>query len=77
MLDEHKDNFYKYNGGAGNNTINDKDISLTIGGYESALLEDIMALCLFEMTTEQFTTAIICGIYKDNCLVVFDGCHSI
>eukprot|EP00957_Ditylum_brightwellii_P130385 9946172-Ditylum_brightwellii.AAC.1 len=71
-----QDKYYKYNGVAGNNTVTDKDIGLAIGGYKSAFQSDIVASCLFKMTTEHFTHTIIQGIYRDNGLVVFNGYHS-
>eukprot|EP00957_Ditylum_brightwellii_P004396 333655-Ditylum_brightwellii.AAC.1 len=67
------DEYYNYNGVAGNKEINDEDIGLSIEGYESSFLADTVASCIFKMTTEHFTNTIICGIYRDDGLVVFNG----
>eukprot|EP00957_Ditylum_brightwellii_P135377 10322511-Ditylum_brightwellii.AAC.1 len=61
-----KDKYYKYNGVAENKEIYVEDIGLSIGGYEPAVLPNILASYIFKMTAELFTNTIICGIYRDN-----------
>ena len=46
---------------------------LAIGGYESALLADIVASYLFEKTKPIFYPTIYHGIYQYDGLVVFEG----
>ena len=46
---------------------------LTIGGYESAFLADLVASYLFEKAKPIFCPTIYHGIYQDDGLVVFKG----
>eukprot|EP00957_Ditylum_brightwellii_P023314 1759875-Ditylum_brightwellii.AAC.1 len=66
-----QDKYYKYSRVA-DITTSGKCIGLAIGGYKSAILIDLVASYLLTMTAEHFTDTIICGIYRDNGLVVFD-----
>jgi hypothetical protein len=49
---------------------------LTIGGYESAWLADLVAAYVLENTAHLFADAIYDGIYRDDGLVVFKGSWS-
>ena len=54
----------------------DKDVynkGLTIGGYESAWLADLVAAYVLENTQSFFEEAKFDGIYRDDGLVVFNG----
>ena len=46
---------------------------LTIGGYESAFLADLVAAYILENTQQFFDEAKFDGIYRDDGLVVFNG----
>jgi hypothetical protein len=50
-----------------------KDKGLTIGGYESAWLADLVAVFVLENTTSLFSGTIYDGIYRANGLVILDG----
>ena len=62
------DKYYKYDG---EREIHDK--GLTIGGYESAWLSDLVAAFVLENTQEFFEDAVYDGIYRDDGLVVMKG----
>jgi len=49
---------------------------LTIGGYESAWLADLVAAFILENTEELFASSIFYGIYRDDGLNVLRGRHS-
>jgi hypothetical protein len=55
----------------GDRDVNDK--GLTVGGYESAWLADLVAACALENTAHFFEEAACDGIYRDDVLVVFKG----
>jgi hypothetical protein len=63
-----KDKYYEYNG---DRDVNNK--GLTIGGYESAWLADLVAVFVLENTQHMFKTTTFDGIYKDDGLVVMKG----
>jgi hypothetical protein len=65
------DKYYEYDG---ERDIMDK--GLTIGGYESAWLADLVAAFVLENTTELFDEAIYDGIYRDDGLVIMNGLKS-
>ena len=50
---------------------------LAIGGYESALLADLVASYQFEKYSNQFKEVILKGIYRDDGLLVFKGKKSL
>ena len=50
-----------------------KDKRLTIGGYESAWLADLVAAYILENTTDMFKDSEFYGIYRDDGLVIFKG----
>jgi hypothetical protein len=60
------DKYYEYGGEA---DVEEK--GLTIGGYESAWLADLVASYLLENTVEVFNPAVFKGIYRDDGFVVF------
>jgi hypothetical protein len=49
---------------------------LTIGGYESAWLADLVAAFVLENTAKLFDETIYDGIYIDDGLVILDGVKS-
>ena len=55
------DKYYEYGG-----EMEDEKRGLTIGGYESAWLADLVAAYLLEMTKEKFDNFVYHGIYRDN-----------
>ena len=57
--------YYEYHGGER------EEQGLSIGGYESALLADLVASELFEKSKAKFRPIIHHGIYRDDGLVVF------
>ena len=59
--------YYEYNG------VKSEEQGLAIGGYESALLEDLVASYLFGKSKPIFRPKIYHGIYWDDGLVVFKG----
>ena len=59
--------YYEYHGGER------EEQWLTIGGYESAFLADLVASYIFEKAKANFRLTIYHGIYKDDRLVVFKG----
>jgi hypothetical protein len=63
-----EDKYFEYDGDW---DVNDK--GLTIRGYESAWLADLVAAYVLENTTHLFVDAIYDGIYRDDGLVVFKG----
>jgi hypothetical protein len=63
-----EDKYYEY---AGDRDINDK--GLTIGGYESAWLADLVAAFVLENTQHMFKMTAFDGIYRDDGLVVMKG----
>jgi hypothetical protein len=62
------DKYYEYDG---EREIRDK--GLTIGGYESAWLADLVAAFVLENCEDLFEEAIYDGIYRDDGLVVMNG----
>jgi hypothetical protein len=62
------DRYYEYDG---ERDIRDK--GLTIGGYESAWLADLVAAFVLENTTELFNETVYDGIYRDDGLVIMEG----
>eukprot|EP00957_Ditylum_brightwellii_P186627 14208976-Ditylum_brightwellii.AAC.1 len=70
-----RDKYYKYKGAAGA-SVDEEDIGLAIGGFESAWLANLVASHLLEMTEDHFTETITKGIYHDDGLVVFSGVKS-
>eukprot|EP00957_Ditylum_brightwellii_P088761 6759449-Ditylum_brightwellii.AAC.1 len=65
--------YFVYKGAAKDEDLLDKDVTLAIGAYESALLADIVASYVFEEREECFGKCVFRGIYRDNGLVVFVG----
>jgi hypothetical protein len=63
-----EDKYFEYDG---DRDVNDK--GLTIGGYESAWLADLIAAFVLENTAQFFNEAVYDGIYRDDGLVVFKG----
>ena len=66
-----EDKYYEY----GEKCIETKGLS--IGGYESAFLEDLVASYLFEKCNNQFKEVLWKGIYIDDGLLVFKGKKSL
>lgn len=62
------DKFYEYGG-----DMNDDDRGLTIGGYESAWLADLVVSYLLENSSGVFRTSKFKGIYRDDGIVIFNG----
>ena len=62
------DKYYEYDG---EREIQDK--GLTIGGYESAWLADLVAAFVLENSEDLFEGAVYDGIYRDDGLVILDG----
>jgi hypothetical protein len=63
-----EDKYFEYDG---DRDVNDK--GLTIGGYESAWLADLVTAFVLESTAQFFNEAVYDGIYIDDGLVVFKG----
>jgi hypothetical protein len=63
-----EDKYYEYDG---NCDVYDK--GLTIGGYESAWLADLVAAFVLENTQHMFKMTTFNGIYRDDSLVVMKG----
>eukprot|EP00957_Ditylum_brightwellii_P096159 7326183-Ditylum_brightwellii.AAC.1 len=61
--------YYVYKGVTKGKTMEDEDISLTIGAYKSAFC----ASCIFKMTEISFLRAKHRGIHRDDALVIFTG----
>ena len=62
------DKYYKYGG-----EMEDEKRGLTIGGYESAWLADLVAAYLLEMMKEKFNNFVYHGIYRDDGFMVLKG----
>ena len=60
------DKYYEYGG-----EVNIEEKGLTIGGYESTWLADLVAAYLLENVTDIFDPTMFKGIYRDDGLVVF------
>ena len=60
------DKYYEYGG-----EVNVEEKGLTIGGYESTWLADLVAAYLLENVTDIFDPTMFKGIYRDDGLVVF------
>jgi hypothetical protein len=65
------DKYYKY---GGDKPVDEK--GLTIGGYASAWLADLVAAYVFECTMECFDDTNYFGIYRDDGIAVFKGNQS-
>ena len=63
-----RDKFFEYGG----DEIEDKR-GLTIGGYESARLEDLVASYILEKTNKMFVETRYHGIYRDYGFIVFES----
>jgi hypothetical protein len=63
-----EDKYFEYDG---DRDVNDK--GLTIGGYESAWLADLVVAFVLKNTAQFFNEAVYDGIYRDDGLVVFKG----
>ena len=62
------DKYYEYGG-----EMEDEKRGLTIGGYESAWLADLVAAYLLEMTKEKFDNFVYHGIYRNDGFMVLKG----
>jgi hypothetical protein len=60
--------YYKYNGEA-----DDNNRGLTIGGYKSAWLADLVGAIILDNTQELFTETLFDGFYCDDGFAVFQG----
>ena len=60
------DKYYEYGG-----EVNVEEKGLTIGGYESMWLADLVAAYLLENVTDIFDSTMLKGIYRDDGFVVF------
>ena len=60
------DKYYEYGG-----SLNVDERGLTIGGYESAWLADLVAAFILETSKEFFVRASFFGIYRDDGIVAF------
>ena len=68
--------YYEYNGLNGDVDPNER--ALTIGGFESAWLADLVAAYILDVTFHRFRrTTMFAGIYRDDGLLVFHGKRSI
>ena len=63
-----KDKFFEYDG-----DVDGKERGLTIGGYESAWLADLVAVFILEKNKKQFENTIYHGIYRDDGFIIFKG----
>ena len=63
-----QDSYYEYDGDQ-----DDDNRGLTIGGYESAFLSDLVGAYLLECTANHFQNTKFRGLYRDDGLVVFQG----
>ena len=61
------DKFYEYDG-----DLNEEERGLTIGGYESAWLADLVAAYILEKTKNMFKGTKYHGIYRDDGFVIFE-----
>eukprot|EP00957_Ditylum_brightwellii_P065478 4966998-Ditylum_brightwellii.AAC.1 len=66
----YQDKYFIYKGAAKGTDLTVKDVTLAIGGYESAFLADLVASYLFEMTGSKFIKAQCKGIYRGDGLIV-------
>jgi hypothetical protein len=67
--------YFEHNGLNGD--IDPNERALTIGGFESAWLADVVAAYILEVTNHRFRrTTIFAGIYRDDGLLVFKGKRS-
>ena len=64
-----QDMYYKYGG----NETDVADKGLTIGGYESAWLADLVAAFILENLDDIFDDALFSGIYRDDGIIVKEG----
>ena len=62
------DKYYEYDG-----MVDVRDRGLTIGGYESAWLADLVISYIFENTEDLFTDSVFHGCYRDDELAIFKG----
>ena len=62
-----KDRFFEYDG-----DVDTEERGLTIGGYESAWLADLVASYILEMNKKQFENTIYHGIYRDDGFMIFN-----
>ena len=65
------DKYYEYGG-----DIEGEKRGLTIGGFESAWLADLVAAYLLEMTEKNFENMRYHGIYRDDGYMIFDETKS-
>eukprot|EP00957_Ditylum_brightwellii_P156748 11930644-Ditylum_brightwellii.AAC.1 len=68
-----QDKYFVYKGAAKGANLTNKDVALAIGGYKSAVLTNLVAPYLFEMTGSKFIEAKYKGIYRDDGLMVLVG----
>ena len=61
------DKYYEYNG-----NVAKEERCLTIGGFESASLADLVVAYLFESTEEMFKDCKIFGCYRDDEIAIFE-----
>jgi len=67
-----QDQYYEYGGDA------DQDNrGLTIGGFESGFLSDLLASFLLDKLNFLFNDSIFHGLYRDDGIIIFNGNRSI
>ena len=66
-----KDQYWLYGGGL---AVDEK--GLTIGGFESAWLADLVAAYIFQNSEDLFTSLVYYGTYRDDGLSITDGKES-
>ena len=71
-LIQFREKYYKY-GEGGEDAL---ERALTIGGYDSAWMADMVAGYILELANDHFDLARCFGIYGDDGNVVFEGCKS-
>eukprot|EP00957_Ditylum_brightwellii_P053547 4057531-Ditylum_brightwellii.AAC.1 len=67
------DKYFVYKGAAKEANLTIDNVALAIGSYKSAVLADLVASYLFEMTGSKFIEAEYKGIYRDDGLMVLVG----
>jgi hypothetical protein len=63
-----QDSYYEYDGDQ-----NPDDRGLTIGGYESAWLSDIVGAYIFKRTSHLFNNTLFYGTYRDDGIAIFNN----
>eukprot|EP00957_Ditylum_brightwellii_P026438 1999778-Ditylum_brightwellii.AAC.1 len=65
-LVQYHSKYYAYNDAAKGQVMEDEDVALAIGAFESAFSVDVVVSYILEMTEVSFIWARYRGIYQDN-----------